>query len=147
MKKLLLIGSVSCGKTTLCQALNGLKREYRKTQALEVVNRTIDTPGEYLEHRSYLGNLLVTATGTDIVLFLLDPTQERYMYSPGQAAAFMLPVAGVVTKADIATEKQVAFGRELLALAGADPIFTVSAVTGEGMDKLIAFLADEEKGE
>ncbi len=142
MKKILLIGTVSCGKTTLCQRLNGLKQVYKKTQALEVVNHTIDTPGEYLEHRSYLRNLMVTATGTELVLFLIDPTQERYMYSPGQAAAFMLPVAGVVTKADLATEKQLAQARELLELTGADPIFTISSVDGTGMDALLDFLAD-----
>lgn len=142
MKKIILVGTVSCGKTTLCQKLNGLKQDYKKTQALEVVNQTIDTPGEYLEHRSYLRNLMVTATGTELVLFLIDPTQERYMYSPGQAAAFMLPVAGVVTKADIATPEQLARSRELLELTGADPIFTVDSISGTGMDALIDFLAD-----
>ncbi len=143
MKKLLLVGAVSCGKTTLCQRLNGLRQEYRKTQALEVVNHTIDTPGEYLEHRSYLRNLMVTATGTELVLFLIDPTQERFMYSPGQATAFMLPVAGVVTKADLASPEQLARARELLELAGADPIFTVSSVDGTGMDALLRFLAED----
>ena len=29
MKKILLVGSVSCGKTTLCQRLNGLVQELR----------------------------------------------------------------------------------------------------------------------
>ncbi len=143
MKKIILIGTVSCGKTTLCQRLNGLKQDYKKTQALEVVNQTIDTPGEYLEHRSYLRNLMVTATGTELVLFLIDPTQERYMYSPGQAAAFMLPVAGVVTKADLATPEQLSKARELLELAGASPIFTISSVDGTGMDELVAFLSED----
>ena len=52
MKKILLVGQVSCGKTTLCQRLNGLDIVYQKTQALDVVHRTIDTPGEYLERRA-----------------------------------------------------------------------------------------------
>lgn len=149
MKKIILVGTVSCGKTTLCQRLNGLKQDYKKTQALEVVNQTIDTPGEYLEHRSYLRNLMVTATGTELVLFLIDPLQERYMYSPGQAAAFMLPVAGVVTKASLATPEQLAHARELLELAGADPVFTVDSVDGTGMDELVEFLSEDasETGE
>ena len=33
--------------------------------------------------------------------------------------------------------------RELLELAGADPVFTVSAFTGEGIDELMAFLQEE----
>lgn len=43
MKKIVLVGNVACGKTTLCQRLNGLKLQYEKTQALNVVNCTIDT--------------------------------------------------------------------------------------------------------
>ena len=142
MKKIILVGSVACGKTTLCQRLNGLKQDYKKTQALEVVNHTIDTPGEYLEPRSYLRNLMVTAVDTEAVLFLLDPTQERYMYSPGQASAFSVPVIGVVTKTDLATQKQISQARELLELAGADPIFEISSIEGTGMDALIAFLEE-----
>lgn len=140
MKKIMLIGSIACGKTTLCQRLNGLEQKYKKTQALEVVNHTIDTPGEYLEHRSFLSSLMVTSVETDLVLFLLDATQERYMYSPGQAASFPVPAVGVVTKIDIATDSQRKNARELLALAGADPIFEISAADGTGVDALVDFL-------
>ena len=143
MKKIMLVGTVACGKTTLCQRIHGMALTYKKTQALEVVNETIDTPGEYLEHRSFLRNLMTTAVDTDVVLFLLDATQERFMYSPGQAASFPMQVAGVVTKTDLATEAQRRQARELLELSGADPIFEVSAVSGDGIDALLEFLKDE----
>jgi len=143
MKRIMLVGTVGCGKTTLCQAINGMTIQYKKTQALEVVNRTIDTPGEYLEHRSYLQGLLVTSVETDLVLFLQDAAQPRFMYSPGHAAAFPVPVAGVVTKIDVARPVDVAQARELLALAGADPVFEVSATTGEGLEALMDFLSDD----
>ena len=65
MKKIILIGNVACGKTTICQYLNHMEIKYKKTQALEVYNTTIDTPGEYLENRGYLRSLMVTATETD----------------------------------------------------------------------------------
>ena len=142
MKKVMMVGNIACGKTTLCQSLNGLKQEYKKTQALEVIHKTIDTPGEYLEHRSFLQALMVTAVEADQALFVQDATQERFMFSPGQAASFPIPVAGVVSKADMATEKQIAQARELLALAGADPIFIVSARSGAGMEELREFLRD-----
>ena len=142
MKKIILIGNVACGKTTLCQALNGLELAYKKTQALEVVQRTIDTPGEYLEHRSFLQALIVTSVEADLALFVQDATQERFMFSPGQAASFPIPVAGVVSKTDLATEKQTAQAAELLELAGASPVFPVSAFTGDGMDALLAYLED-----
>ena len=140
MKKIILVGSVSCGKTTLCQRLNGLEQVYKKTQALEIVHQTIDTPGEYLEHRSFLRALIVTSVEAEQVLFVIDPTQTRFMFSPGQAAAFPLPVAGVVTKTDLATQRQIDQAEELLTLSGASPIFRVSSVTGEGIEPLMDFL-------
>ena len=143
MKRIILIGNVACGKTTICQKLNGLKLQYKKTQALEVIGETIDTPGEYLEHRSLLRALVVTSIDADLVLFVQDASQERFMFSPGQSTAFPMPVAGVVSKADLATDSQIEMASELLKLAGADPVFVVSAVTGEGMDRLAAFLEKE----
>lgn len=146
MKKILLIGTVACGKTTLCQKLNGMKLTYKKTQALEIINQTIDTPGEYLEHRSFFSALVTTSVDADVAIFVIDPTQTRYMFSPGQASSFPIPVMGVVSKAELATEEQIACARELLALAGADPILTVSAFTGEGIEAL-AELLREDTGE
>ena len=142
MKKIMLIGHIACGKTTLCQRLNGLKQEYKKTQTIEVINHTIDTPGEYLEHRALLRSLTVTSVDVDLVLFLQDATSERFLFSPSQSAAFPIPVIGVVTKTDIATPEQTAQAVELLELAGADPIFCVSSVNGDGMDALINYLSD-----
>lgn len=144
MKKILLVGSVACGKTTLCQRINGMEQVYKKTQALEVINQTIDTPGEYLEHRSLLRALVVTSVDVEQVLFVLDPTQDRYMFSPGQATAFPVPVAGVITKADLSSEIQTLQAKELLGLAGAHPIFTVSSYTGVGISDLINFLSANE---
>ena len=143
MKKVIFVGSVACGKTTLCQRLNGQRLEYKKTQALEVIGSTIDTPGEYAEHRSFLRALIVTSVEADQVLFVQDATQERFMFSPGQASAFPIPVAGVVSKADAAEEGRVEAAEELLRLAGASPVFVVSAFTGEGIPELLRFLREE----
>ena len=35
MKRVIMVGHVACGKTTLSQRVNGLKQTYQKTQALE----------------------------------------------------------------------------------------------------------------
>ena len=64
------------------------------------------------------------------------------MFAPGQASAFPVPVAGVVSKADLASPEQIRQAAELLELAGASPVFVVSAHTGEGIDALRAFLED-----
>ena len=107
-------------------------------------NTTIDTPGEYLENRGYLRSLMVTATETDQVIFVQDASREQFFFSPGQSSAFSMPVAGVVTKIDIA--KQIRDAVELLQLAGAGPIFRVSPITGEGMEELAAFLEEKDEG-
>ena len=143
MKKVLMVGTVACGKTTLLQALAGQSLEYKKTQSIEIVAGHIDSPGEYLERRVNLQNLLVTSVDTDLVLFLMDPTQDRYMYSGGQAMAFPVPVAGVITKADLASEELLQQAKELLELTGADPIFVVSSYTGQGLDEMRAFLEED----
>ena len=144
MKRVLMAGNVACGKTTLCQRLNGLKMDYKKTQTLEVINKTIDTPGEYLERRSLFHALTVTAAEADQAIFLQDASQERFLFSPGQSAALPIPVAGVVTKIDAASPERVKWAEEVLELAGASPIFKISAKTGEGIDELMEFLKSDE---
>ena len=37
MKKVIFIGNIGCGKTTLSQAILGDELEYKKTQAVEVL--------------------------------------------------------------------------------------------------------------
>ena len=87
-RKVILIGSSTCGKTTLCQRLNGLTIKYHKTQTIGLINNMIDTPGEYLENRNMYKGIIVAATDSDLVLFLQDATDERFRFSPGQAAFF-----------------------------------------------------------
>lgn len=145
MKKIILIGNIASGKTTLCQYLNNMDLTYKKTQSVEVYQGMIDTPGEYLENRVFFRSLMVMSAETDQVLFVQDASSERYCFSPGQAGAFPLPVAGVVTKTDIATEQEIRNARELLELAGASPVFEVSAYSGAGMEELTAFLECEPR--
>ena len=140
MKKIIVAGNVASGKTTLCQYLNGRKIEYKKTQSVEVINSMIDTPGEYFQQRRYLRALISCAVDTEVMIFVLDPTQEQSCLRVGLASTFLMDVIGVITKIDIATEEQISRGKELLRLAGTDKVFAVSAVTGEGMDILAEYL-------
>ena len=43
MKRIILMGAIGCGKTTLCQALQGKELIYDKTQAVEFHTEMIDT--------------------------------------------------------------------------------------------------------
>jgi ethanolamine utilization protein EutP len=140
MKKIMLIGSTGCGKTTLCNRLNDITEQYKKTQALEVVNSTIDTPGEYLDKRNYLNALIVTSVEVDVILMLQDASDTRFSYSPGQSSAFAPPCIGIVTKIDIATPQQIREAAELLKLAGAIKVFCLSSRTGENIEELMTYL-------
>jgi ethanolamine utilization protein EutP len=141
MQRIMLMGSSACGKTTLIQRLNGQEIDYQKTQAIEIINTTIDTPGEYLENRALYKALVVTAAEAELILFVQDATDERFRFSPGQAMMFSVPVMGVASKADLATSEQVQAARDLLELAGAQEIYVTSAMTGEGCDALMERLS------
>ena len=144
MKKLMLIGKVACGKTTLCQYLTNQSIEYKKTQALEVTGNIIDTPGEYVERRQYYQALAVTAAGADIVLLLQDPTDMTFTLPPGLQAMFQKPMVGVITKSDlIKDESQLVRAEKSLELAGAHPIFKICSMNGEGIKELIDYLTED----
>lgn len=141
MKKLMMMGRVSCGKTTLCQHLAGMELEYQKTQTVQIVGDAIDTPGEYVENRALMRGLTVTAVDADAVLFLQDCIDTECRFSPGQAAMYGRPVVGVVTKIDLAPgPRAVEDATTLLQLAGADPVFPISSYTGEGVKALTDYL-------
>jgi len=141
MKKLMMMGRVACGKTTLCQYLMGEELQYRKTQTVQLMGDAIDTPGEYVENRALMRGLTVTAVDADVVLFLQDCTDPECRFSPGQAAMYGRPVVGVVTKTDLAPSPQsLQDARDLLEMAGASPIFCISSYTGEGVRELVDYL-------
>lgn len=141
MKKIMMMGRVSCGKTTLCQYLAGMELQYQKTQTVQIVGDAIDTPGEYVENRALMRGLTVTAVDAAAVLFLQDCTDPECRFSPGQASMYGRPVVGVVTKTDLADgPRAVEDAKTLLRLAGADPIFPVSSRTGDGVAALTRYL-------
>lgn len=141
MKKIMLMGRVACGKTTLCQYLLGEELRYKKTQTIQILGDAIDTPGEYVENRALMRGLTVTAVDADAVLFLQDCTDPESRFSPGQAAMYGRPVIGVVTKIDLAPSSQaLEDGKTLLEMAGASPVFCISSYTGEGVQALADYL-------
>ena len=65
-RRIIMIGRSMAGKTTLCQYLSDQQLKYKKTQAVEIINKNmIDTPGEYLERTYMRGALMVSAADAD----------------------------------------------------------------------------------
>ncbi|MCL2316555.1 MAG: EutP/PduV family microcompartment system protein [Actinomycetia bacterium] len=142
MKDTVLMGMSGAGKTTLLQALLGEARAYAKTQTVERRLHFIDTPGEYMEHRQFYRALIVTAADAERIGLVQDVGRDSWI-PPAFATTFAKPVFGVVTKTDLAAGAgDIALARDTLRRAGADPVFEVSAVAGDGLDCLWAYLAE-----
>ena len=77
MKKLILMGRVAAGKTTLTQALRGEQLHYCKTQYINYMDTIIDTPGEYTELRQTSGALALYAYEADVVGLVLSANEEE----------------------------------------------------------------------
>lgn len=147
MKKVMMIGKIGCGKTTLSQRLLGETVRYKKTQAVEVVGSDIlDTPGEYLEQKQFYSALIVTATEADIIFLLLAANEEQAVFSPRMNSMFGgKPVIGVITKRDLADDpEQLATDHEILELAGAREIVEIGFGDEAGIDRLKEILEETE---
>lgn len=139
-RKIMIIGAVQAGKTSLAARINGTEEEVRKTQALTYSAFTIDTPGEYIENPRMYKYIIAAAQNADKILFVQDATQKRAVYPPGFARCFNCVTIGVITKAD-GEEKDIEMSMKFLRDAGiSGPIFITSAKTGFGIDELKSFL-------
>lgn len=141
MKRIILIGSVDAGKTTLGQVLLKQKRQYKKTQMIEVLDSVvIDTPGEYTDRAQMWGALIVSAADADVIALVQSALDESSMLPPGYAGAFAKPVIGIVTKQDLADERQISQAADKLKSAGAERCFVLSSCTHEGVKELMEYL-------
>ncbi|SET49056.1 ethanolamine utilization protein EutP [Natronincola peptidivorans] len=141
MKKIILIGASGCGKTTLAQAINQLPLIYKKTQTVEHICHVLDTPGEYIENRNYYSALIVSSNDSDIVGLVQDATKIETVFPPNFATMFTKPVVGIITKVDC-FNKKAKIAEKLLKNAGAQRVFKVSSLTGEGIKEITLFLTN-----
>ncbi|WP_028552841.1 EutP/PduV family microcompartment system protein [Paenibacillus sp. UNC451MF] len=136
MKKVMIIGAVGAGKSTLVKALFGEKLPAAKTQSLVYREWIIDTPGEYSENPMYYRSLMATSHQAGAILLVHDATRTRNYFPPGFAGGFPIPALGAVTKIDhpdANTDKAVDLLRQ--SLPGGDILMTSSA-NGIGIEEL-----------
>lgn len=138
------IGSIGCGKTTLCQRILGKELQYNKTQAVEFYPQMIDTPGEFIQHRRFYNALQMMAAEAEMIGLVSNCTEEEQVFSPNFAQNFMKPCIGIITKIDLCEDEgQLEKAKQRLQLAGVDKIFKVSAVEDFGVDELSKYLNEE----
>lgn len=137
MKKIIFIGKSGCGKTSLCQKLQGEEVKYKKTQAIELYVDSIDTPGEYLENRTYYSALITTAVEANIIALVQECGDTLCKMPPGFAATFGREVIGIITKIDKEEcRDNISMIEQQLVGAGASKVFKVSAYLNEGISEL-----------
>ena len=137
MKKVIFIGKSGCGKTSLCQRLQGEEIRYKKTQSIDLYVDSIDTPGEYLENRNYYSALITTAAEANIIALVQECGDTISMMPPGFAGTFGREVIGIITKTDIGEcEDSIDIIEEQLRVAGVSRVFKVSAYSTEGIEEL-----------
>lgn len=144
MKRLILIGRVAAGKTTLTQALLGEDIHYAKTQSIRYLDTVIDTPGEYTELRQTSGALALYAYEADVVGLVLSANEPYSIFSPCLTSMVNREVVGIVTGID-KPDARPDLAESWLRLAGCERVFHVSSYTGEGLDEIFAFLNDEQE--
>ncbi len=138
MGKILLIGGIGAGKTTLKQKLTNQAVSYHKTQMLDFSSIFVDCPGEYLEIPRYYHVLIDTSHRVSEIWALQDPTKSRAIYPPNFTRTFRKPVIGIITKIDL---PQADIKRSIAYLDNAgikERIYQVSVMTGAGIDGLKA---------
>ena len=142
MKKLMLLGRVAAGKTTLTQALRGEEIKYYKTQYVNYLDTVIDTPGEYTERRETSGALALYAYEADVVGLVLSANEPYSIFSPCLTSMVNRETIGIITGID-KPDANVERVRRWLQLAGCKKIFPVSSITGEGIKELAEYLEDD----
>jgi ethanolamine utilization protein EutP len=141
MKKIIFMGAIGCGKTTLTQALHGEQLDYDKTQALQFHEDIIDTPGEYILHRRFIQSLTVTAADSDVIGLVQSVIEQEQVFSVGFGKIFSKEIIGIITKMDLNENlENVKFVEEQLLEAGAEKIFHVSAVNQDGVEEIKDYL-------
>ncbi|MBR5495792.1 MAG: EutP/PduV family microcompartment system protein [Oscillospiraceae bacterium] len=143
MKKIILIGKVGCGKTTLRQALKGEGISYHKTQYVNHFDVVIDTPGEYAQSRHLARGLAIFSFEADVIGFMIKATDDYSLYPPNLAPMATREVIGIVTqinKPDANPER----AKRWLELVGCKNIFLVDSKTGEGVDAILDYLEVEK---
>lgn len=143
MKKLMLIGRVAAGKTTLTQALMGEQIHYYKTQYINYMDTVIDTPGEYTERRETGGALALYAYEADVVGLVLSANEPYSIFNPCLTSMVNRPVIGIITGID-KPDARPDLVESWLRLAGCELVFHVSSYTGEGIPEILAYLNDDD---
>lgn len=136
MKRVLLVGPVGCGKSTFSRQLRGVDLPCSKTQAINVEDAVVDTPGEFFESRRLHGALKVASQDVDVVVMMQAADRTDSCFPPGFASGFTKPVLGIISRIDLADDDAVGRAADHLRRAGAATVLGVDSLAGTGFDQV-----------
>ena len=141
MKKLILMGRVAAGKTTLTQALKGEQLHYCKTQYINYMDTIIDPPGEYTEVHTLAAALGVYSYEADVIGLVISANAPFCVFPPNCTHHVNRDVIGIISGID-KPDANVPLVERWLANCGVpkEKMFYISSYTGEGLEKIIAYL-------
>ncbi len=139
MKKIIFMGRVGCGKTTLTQKLKGKKTKYKKTQYIDYNDFIIDTPGEYAENHDLGAALALYSYEADIVGLLISATDQYSLFPPNITCMVNREVIGIVTQTD-RPDAHPQRAAAWLENSGCKKIFFISSKSGDGINELLNYL-------
>ncbi len=139
MKRLILMGRVAAGKTTLTQALKGEQIHYCKTQYINYTDTIIDTPGEYTEVNRLGAALALYAYEADIVGLVISANEPFCVFPPNCTCLVNREVIGIIAGID-KPDANIPLAERWLRNCGCEKLFYVSSYTGEGLDTIIDYL-------
>lgn len=130
MKRIVFVGEVGAGKTTLFNALQGNFSLANKTQALEF-NDTgcVDTPGEFFSHPRLYHALISTLADCDILVYVHAANNPECRIPAGLLTIYPhMRRLAVISKID-APDADVPAARELLSLHNfEEPIVAINSL-------------------
>ncbi|MBC2725527.1 EutP/PduV family microcompartment system protein [Desulfosporosinus sp.] len=136
MGRILLIGGIGAGKTSLKQMLMNEQVSYKKTQMLDFSHTFIDCPGEYLEIPRFYHVLIDASHQVSEIWALQDATKQRTFYPPKFSKVFRKPIIGIITKVDL-PKANIQQATSFLNYAGIEePYYIMSVRNEEGVAPL-----------
>lgn len=140
-KRIMLIGPQKSGKTTLAALLEGREMAIRRVPNMVYREKTLDTPGAYLESPWMHKHLIAAAQDACCVVMAADAAGKKRAYPPAFAKAFRVPVIGVVTRCDLPDANPESARRQLLEAGVPEPVLLLSIREAESVQAFLKTLA------